>query len=381
MKIILGLFFHWMKIYINMFYHKYLEPKETNINPQTMEVSKPKPTPKRKYNLIIKRLPPTHLKIKQFGTTNTPEILPTIIDLRPKLPACYDQGELGTSTANALCAAFQYEEPTFFGSRLFIYYNERSSMEHTNDEDDCHSLSDIIITLEKFGVCAEQEWPYDVSKYSHPPSVDCYLQADKHHVIQATNILNNEMAMKQSLAEGFPFVVGIQIFEAFESQEVAQSGIVPMPNLFTDECLGGHAVFVCGYDDTKQHWIVRNSWGTEWGDNGYFYLPYHYLLYPTLCSDLWHISRFQKPSSTLVKTSPITPLPESLPSSYQTEDPLKSTTTSQDASFCTISISISTSTTTVGTNTDILEIPSIPPSNVVDDDDKHQQHKCFCCCF
>jgi hypothetical protein len=357
-----------------MFYYEYLEPKETIINPQIMEDSKP--TPKRKYNLVIKRIPQTHLKIKQFGITNTPEFLPTIIDLRPKLPPCYDQGELGTSTANALCAALQYEEPTFFGSRLFIYYNERSSMKHINDEDDSYSLSNSIATLEKFGVCEEHIWPYDVSKYLQPPSVDCYLQADKHHVIQATNILNNEMAMKQSLAEGSPFVVGIQIFEAFESPEVAQTGIVPMPNLFTDECLGGHAVFVCGYDDTKQHWIVRNSWGTQWGDNGYFYLPYHYLLYPTLCSELWSISRVQKPSSTLVKPSPITPLPESLPSSSQTEDPLKSTATSQDASFCSISIS---TTTTVGTNTDILEIPSIPPSNV--DDDKLQPRMCSCCCF
>jgi len=361
-----------------MFHHEYLELKDPKTETQTMEESKP--TPKRKYNLVIKRLPSTHLKIKQFGITNTPEVLPTVIDLRAKLPPCYDQGELGTSTANALCAAFQYEEPTFFGSRLFIYYNEHN-MEHAFNEDAGASLSDRISTLEKFGVCAEQDWPYDVSKYSHPPSIDCYLQADKHHVIHATNVLNNEMAMKQSLAEGSPFVVGIQIFEAFESPEVAQTGIVPMPNLFTDECLGGHAVFVCGYDDTKQQWIVRNSWGTQWGDNGYFYLPYHYLLYPTLCSDLWFLSRVQKASSTLVKPSTITPLPESLPSSSHIEDHPKSTATSQDASFCTISIS---TTTTIGTNTDILGIPPPPlpvssPSNV-DDDDK-QQRVCFCCCF
>jgi hypothetical protein len=276
--------------------------------------------PKRKYNLLIKRIPRTHLKIKQFDITNAPEVLPISIDLRPKLPPCYDQGELGSSIANTLCAAFQYEDPKFLGSRLFIYYNEHN-IKGITDEDAGVSLRDGIATLEKFGVCAEQDWPYDVSKYSHPPSVDCYLQADKHHFIQATNVLNNEMAMKQCLAEGFPFIVGIQIFEAFESAEVAQTGIVPMPNLFTDECLGGHAVFVCGYDDTKQYWIVRNSWGTQWGDNGYFYLPYHYLLYPTLCSELWSISRVQKPSSIFIKTSPITLLPK-------IEDPPKSTTTS-----------------------------------------------------
>jgi C1A family cysteine protease len=167
-------------------------------------------------------------------------------------------------------------------------------MENTVNEDAGATLSDGIEILKKFGVCSENIWPYDISKYSQIPPLNCYIEADKHHVIEAVNILNNAFSMKQCLAEGLPFVVGIQIFEAFESAEVAKTGMVPMPNLFTDECLGGHAVLVCGYDENKQVWIVRNSWGTNWGDNGYFYLPYLYLLYPTLCSDLWYISRVQK---------------------------------------------------------------------------------------
>ena len=94
--------------------------------------------------------------------------------------------------------------------------------------------------------------------------------------------------MKAYLNFGFPFVVGITVYNSFENATVNRSGIVPMPpvNKF-DKILGGHAVLVCGY--TTTHWICRNSWGTSWGDNGYFYLPYAYLTNKKLNSDNWCI--------------------------------------------------------------------------------------------
>ena len=271
------------------------EPITPDFNTQEIISEEKELTPsiKRKYGLIVKRIKSSKLKIKKISSNHTKVVLPSIVDLRSKFPACYDQGELGSCTAYALCAAFQYDDPSFMGSRLFVYYNERA-MEGTINEDAGATLSDGISILKKFGVCSEDLWPYDISKYASIPPLNCYVEADKHHVIEATNILNNAFSMKQCLTEGLPFVVGIQIFEAFESPEVAKNGMVPMPNLFTDECLGGHAVLVCGYDENTKVWIVRNSWGTNWGDNGYFYLPYLYLLYPTLCSDLWYISRVQK---------------------------------------------------------------------------------------
>lgn len=260
--------------------------------------------PQRKYGLIVNRIHQDKLKIKKFGVSNTQPVLPTSVDLRHKFPPCYDQGELGSCTANALCAAFQYEDPSFLGSRLFVYYNERN-MEGTVSEDVGATLSDGITTLERYGVCPEIDWPYVIQNFSQTPPPNCYTDAAKHHVISATNILNNIVAMKQCLAEGFPFVVGIQIFESFESQQVAMTGMVPMPNPATDNCLGGHAVLVCGYNDAKQVWILRNSWGTQWGDHGYFYLPYPYLLDSNLCSDLWYISRVQKLNAFLSQSSNI----------------------------------------------------------------------------
>merc|ERR1712146_434676 len=94
--------------------------------------------------------------------------------------------------------------------------------------------------------------------------------------------------MKACLAAGFPFVFGFTVLSSFESDEVAKTGVMPMPQ-DDDECLGGHAVCCVGYDDEKQVFIVRNSWGDEWGDGGYFYMPYEYISNSNLASDFWTI--------------------------------------------------------------------------------------------
>ena len=98
--------------------------------------------------------------------------------------------------------------------------------------------------------------------------------------------------MKTCLAQGYPFCVGIAIYSSFESPAVAQTGVVPMPSP-KDQFLGGHAVDVVGYDDNKKVWIMRNSWGTNWGQKGYFTLPYSYLLDSKLASDLWVITKIE----------------------------------------------------------------------------------------
>lgn len=245
----------------------------------------------RKYGLKISRIPKeNHVPLK-LGATLPQAKLPSVIDLRPKLPPCYDQGTLGSCTANALCAAFQYDDPIFMGSRLFVYYNERK-VEGTINQDAGAELHDGIDTLKKYGVCPEIEWPYDVKKFAVQPPNKCYISALQHHVYSAANIKNDMNSMKNCLNSGFPFVVGILLYQTFESRQVAKTGKVPMPRPNEPE-LGGHAVLVCGYNDNTQSWIVRNSWGTKWGDKGYFYLPYAYLLDSSLCSDLWNITRVQ----------------------------------------------------------------------------------------
>ena len=96
--------------------------------------------------------------------------------------------------------------------------------------------------------------------------------------------------MKQSIIDGFPFVFGISVYESFESNNVKNTGFVPMPNTSTEKLLGGHAIMAVMFDDDKKVFGCRNSWGPDWGDKGYFYLPYEYILNSNLASDFWIIT-------------------------------------------------------------------------------------------
>lgn len=189
--------------------------------------------------------------------------LPASVDHRPGMPPVYDQGDLGSCTGNAIAAVVQFDQlkehiASWVPSRLFIYYNERL-IEGTVNEDAGAQLRDGIKAIAGYGFCEESVWPYDVQKFKTKPSNAAYTEARLHTALQYERVAQTQTSIKQALAAGFPIVVGIVVFEAFESDEVAATGIVPMPNPLVDQDLGGHAVVIVGYDDAKQHWIMRNS--------------------------------------------------------------------------------------------------------------------------
>lgn len=218
---------------------------------------------------------------------------PSLVDLRPKMPPVVDQGQIGSCTANALAAAFEFELirqniPRFAPARLFIYYNERV-IEGTVKSDSGAELRDGIKTLAQYGACSEQIWSYiDVNLFKKPPQ-KCYNYAKNNLATKYFSIDNSLLGNLQAcLASGYPFVFGFTVYESFESDTVAQTGIVPLPAA-NEQVLGGHAVCAVGYDDSKQAFICRNSWGTSWGLEGYFYMPYSYLTNGNLASDFWTI--------------------------------------------------------------------------------------------
>mmetsp|Transcript_35701 Transcript_35701/g.89810 ORF Transcript_35701/g.89810 Transcript_35701/m.89810 type:complete len:319 (+) Transcript_35701:107-1063(+) len=219
--------------------------------------------------------------------------LPTKVDLRPAEHfTIYDQGYLGSCTANAIGAAFHFDQirqgcTEFVPSRLFIYYNERA-MEGNVDQDAGAYIRDGIKSIAQIGVCHETMWPYDVSRFTDCPKERCYTDATLNKCKSYARVPQTLEDMKGVINEGFPFVFGFAVFESFMTAEVAATGVVPMPSSF-EAVLGGHAVQACGYDDEKQWFIVRNSWGEEWGDKGYFYLPYEYMANPQLVGDMWAI--------------------------------------------------------------------------------------------
>lgn len=219
--------------------------------------------------------------------------LPSKVDLRPHCPPVYNQGNLGSCTANGIAGAIEFDrmkqnlKPAFLPSRLFIYYNERV-IEGTVNSDSGAQIRDGIKVVAKEGDCPETEWPYDISQFAHKPSTQCYKDARKYKAIQYQRLTQMVNQLKGCLASGYPFVYGFTVYDSFESGSVAKTGVVPMPAP-GEKVLGGHCVLAVGYDDSQQRFLARNSWGPDWGIEGYFTVPYAYLTDTSLSSDFWTI--------------------------------------------------------------------------------------------
>jgi C1A family cysteine protease len=218
--------------------------------------------------------------------------LPASTDLRAQCPAVYNQGELGSCTANAIGAAIEFDRlkqklPDFVPSRLFIYYNERV-IEGTVHSDSGAQLRDGIKSVASQGVCPELEWPYVIEKFTTKPPPKAYEDAQLDRVVSYQSLVQDLNQMKGCLASGYPFIFGFTVYEGFESDTVKRTGHATMPR-WGERSIGGHAVMAVGYDDGSQWFVVRNSWGVGWGMEGYFTMPYTYLIQPGLARDLWTI--------------------------------------------------------------------------------------------
>jgi C1A family cysteine protease len=230
------------------------------------------------------------------AVSKIPAKLPAKADLRSGCSKVEDQKELGSCTANALAGALEFlmkKDNLKFNdmSRLFIYYNERV-IEHSVKTDSGAMIRDGIKTLAKQGACLEKSWPYVIAKFAAKPPKTCYLEALDYQILSYARI-NTVDEMRACLASGYPLVFGFAVYESFETQQVAKSGIVDMPKT-NEKMLGGHAVLAVGYDDAAKRFIVRNSWGTNWGMQGYFTMPYDYLANRNLSDDIWTIRRGER---------------------------------------------------------------------------------------
>jgi len=220
-------------------------------------------------------------------------------DLTSKCPPVYDQGNLGSCVENGVTFAYQYDEmkqkneDIFTPSRLYVYYNVRDKM-GTIDEDSGSSVRDGVKSVNKLGVCNETKWPYDTSKFTNKPSEECYEEGKLAHTLSYKRVEQSLEQLQLALTNNYPVVFGFKVYESFESEEVAKTGIMPYPKS-DEKVLGGHCVALVGFNNETKRFKVRNSWGSKWGDKGYFYMPYDFALNGSQASDFWTIKKVTNP--------------------------------------------------------------------------------------
>ncbi len=211
--------------------------------------------------------------------------LPRKVDLRSKMTKIEDQGETSSCVANAVAGSFEYwvkqaTKQDYDVSRLFVYYNARwRNGEQDKDEGSVIQLA--MEGLQHFGACSEKSWPFRKPLLFKKPNGNAYKEADKAKIKEMAQVPLELDAWKQALASGYPIVFGCLLFDSFDQCNM-MGGVVPMPDPkdMSRSSHSGHSMCAVGYSDKEQVFIVRNSWGDQWGDKGYCYMPYNYLLNP-----------------------------------------------------------------------------------------------------
>jgi C1A family cysteine protease len=245
--------------------------------------------------------------LKKLNVLSTPASLPVKIDLRAWCAPIENQGALGSCTANAGVGMIEFYEKKAYGvwldaSRLFLYKATRNLLGWTGDTG--AYLRTTMGAMALFGVPPEKYWPYKIASFDTEPTAFLYAFAQSFQALNyyrldpvgttPTNLLSQ---IKTNLAGNLPSMFGFTVYDSISQANGAGKGKIPFP-CSTDKVAGGHAIMAIGYDDTLAikntnggktttgALLIRNSWGTSWGDMGYGWLPYEYVL-KGLSVDWW----------------------------------------------------------------------------------------------
>jgi C1A family cysteine protease len=227
---------------------------------------------------------PDHRDFK-YKKTNT--VLPSKVDLRDKCSPVKNQGKLGSCTGNSIASMIEEEiVEKVTVSSLFIYFQERK-IEGTISSDSGASIRDGIKACYKIGACNEIYYPYDIDLFKNLPSEIAYKDASLRK-IKTFHRIDSLKDMLNCLASGHSVVMGFSLYESFMSDTVAKTGMMPYPKS-NERLLGGHAVVAVGYDLNTKMLLVKNSWGKEWGREGYFWMPFKVVQNRYMSDDFWTI--------------------------------------------------------------------------------------------
>lgn len=223
--------------------------------------------------------------------------LPPKVDLRPFMTRVEDQQQTNSCSANATAGAYEYLMKRHLGdggydvSRMFMYFNGRA-IAGAQIADEGAALGDVIAGLQQAGACSERTWPFDAQRVNDEPAAAAFDEAAQFLVEDVHQIPTDLAAWKTALALGSPIIFGLRLFKSFDKHR--KPGLVPAPTKQeagrADH--GGHAMLCVGYSDADKVFICRNSWGESWGDKGYCYIPYAYVMSEDYnFGDSWTIHR------------------------------------------------------------------------------------------
>lgn len=258
-------------------------------------------------------------KAGAIGPATTSNRLPTSKSLKSWCSPIEDQGQLGSCTAQAAVGMLEYFERKAFGkhidaSRLFVYKTTRNLMQVQGDTG--AYIRSVMGALTLFGAPPESYYPYDIDKFDDEPSAFLYAYAQNFQALTyyrldplgttGASLLNQ---VKTNLNSNLPAMFGFTVYDSY-TQTARNGGCFPFPTR-NESIVGGHAVLAVGYDDTKKITntntgatpttgavLIRNSWGTNWGDGGYGWIPYDYIT-RGLTSDWWSMLKAEWVDSDL----------------------------------------------------------------------------------
>jgi C1A family cysteine protease len=265
--------------------HTFSKPTDKIFTPRTLEA---------KYQL---QWQPDKFDSRDYSYALTNRTSPNIIDLRPYCSPIENQGNLGSCTGQAIAGAIEllnkrkgvYKDI----SRLFIYYYERLLLGTVNYDSGAY-IRDGLKATNKYGASLERYWPYDIRKFKQEPILEAKTDGSRRKVTRYERIADFAGCI-DALTNGYPIVIGFNVYASFMSATVSRTGKMTYPNVNSERLLGGHAVLLVGYDQTKNVFIARNSWGTSWGDKGYFYMPFQVIQDTKMSSDFWIIKEVNNP--------------------------------------------------------------------------------------
>lgn len=265
--------------------HTYNKPTAKKVIPRTLDDT---------YNF---QWQPDRLDSRDYSYTLSSTKNLNKVDLRAYCSPIENQGNLGSCTGQAIAGAIELlnkrnRKPTDV-SRLFIYYYERLILGTVNYDSGAY-IRDGIKATNHYGASLESYWPYNIKRFKEEPITEAKTDALKRKVTRYERITSFNGCI-DALTNGYPIVMGFHVYSSFMTTNVAKTGNMPYPNTKRERLLGGHAVLLVGYDKIKKVFIARNSWGTNWGDKGYFYMPFNVVTNTSMSSDYWIIKSVNNP--------------------------------------------------------------------------------------